>query len=73
VRLIRNTKDRHRKQELRQQAAKWLNMAAEMERAEWPVPSAPKPKPKWPPQLAASQSGASGVVIKRQAVLLSCK
>ena len=46
VRLIRNTKDPHRKQELRQKAALLLRTAIEMERSESPRSDAPKPKAK---------------------------
>ena len=46
VRLIRTTRDPHRKQELRQKAALWLRMAVEMERSESPRSDAPKPKAK---------------------------
>ena len=46
VRLIRNTKDPQRKQELRQQAALLLRMAVEMERSQSPRSDAPEPKAK---------------------------
>jgi hypothetical protein len=44
VRLIRKTRDPHRKQELRQKAALWLRMAIEMERSQWPRSNTPKPR-----------------------------
>jgi hypothetical protein len=46
VRLIRRSKAPRLKAELRLQAAKWLKMAAEMERADWPRSDAPEPQPK---------------------------